>query len=574
MKGFGIEKMAALAGVMISGGFLVAIMGGPLLAAAQSGQDELNDVVNQNRTISIETTEDMASAATYVWDRAHGCSQVRPKYQTDQGYPGLAGTTYTKYPPCVDSVQAESTTGATGILGAYSLSDLPGSNFADGLFERLDGGQDMEAFHGRMYFQVEDSIELTTFKDNYANVPGDYDFYVVAITEDQSYREFTSGCSQELANPSEGTRGFLLAFDSDAGADPGERLAYMGNGRPVDGDEVDEEVGNRWLVSNDPYCNEKAIVRAYLSHGQIREYYNGNGDHAEARLCEGDRGYIQVNKNQPTEFGEAPSEYDSRGAVGLVFGSAYFPFIQITHTEGADCFNNNVQEPGSTADDPNELDSPDGSWDSEVNHRGKELHIEASSETPGKPTRIDIDHESESPSPNRGCVIRIEDTHTDEVGIVNWTANTGDDSHADSATPIFMDSGLPPELDDGYTKGYSLPDGPMEIYEELTFDGRQLEDPYGGSLLVDGDDGGHIMALWRDLLCADVQNGESDTHGQWIMCGGNQENYGGSPQKWTCYNGDKLKERWYPREKPEKDCDAIGQSAPERVNGWDMEPEC
>lgn len=585
LKGFGIEKVAALAGVLIGGGFLAAIMLGPLMAAAESGQDELGNTLNQNRTLNIEKEETMASAAHYVRDRAYGCDGVRNKYGTEEGYSGLAGTPYTKYPPCVDSIEASNIGFFQGLAGGYSLSDLPGSDHAGTLFDRLDGGQDMEARHGRIYFTIQEPIELTTYQSNYDDTESDYDFHLITISEETPYRNLISSCSSELVDASDGTQGFMLTFDGTRDADAGDRIQLVGSSKgTIDDSDVQDEIGNRWLVGSDPYCHEKAIVDPYLDHGQILEYYNGNEGYVEAKLCPGDRGYIQVNKNQPGNFGEADSEIEEKGAVGAVYGSSIFPYIQMTHTVD-DCDNDDGDGPGDDAYDAGDPTLPrPGDW-GDVNQKGQQLHIVGNSETPGKVERIDIDNNA--PGDLAGCQIMIEDEASGQVGIVNWSSSNSD---PDKATPIFFDAALPPEYEDD-SLGHNLDekDGPRTIYENLRFDGDEMDyeldsNPSGhlGSYITTDD--GHVRTLWRDMLCIEDNSGygsggPDDDRGKWVMCtpsvdGGTYSgvNYP-SPGGWSCVDGSSqtgLDTGWYPTAAMHKEsCDNnYGPDDPHYMNGW------
>lgn len=579
MKGMGIEKITALVGVMIAGGFMVAIFAGPMLAAAQSGQSELNNVVNQNRTIAIETASELADASHYVWDRAHGCDKVRQRYGSSGGYPGLADTPYTKYPPCVDSIRASEQGGVfQSIAGATSAYDdgLIG-DAAGALYDRLDGGTDMEAKHGRIYFTIQEEIELTSFEKGYDNVNApNYDFFTLAVSEEKSYldRVEESNCEDRLADPSEGTEGFLLAFDEDSGADAGNRVATIdnnGQGKTVEG--IEDEKDNKWLVSAYPYCKEKLFIQAYLSHGAIREHFNGNAGRVEAKLCPGDRGYIQVNKNVPKNFEEANAPSEERGVVGLALGESYHPFIQITHTTDESCNNPDADNPSPTdrVSDITSLESPSSGW-GDVNWRGKQLEIHASADNPSQPTRIDIDDDSDI-GDLKGCQIKIVDDSSGEVGVVNFTAS----QDKDEVTPIFRTGGLPPRHEeDSKDDGSNLDDNSNAetIYEDLVFDGRSIPRPdtnpdrHLGAIMT-GENGNSRMVLWRDMLCIDASVDTSQKNGEWVMCGGSDNHhFPASPDHWTCIDGKddgSYNDGWYPQEQPRNECDG---NVPNRINGW------
>jgi hypothetical protein len=567
MKGFGIEKMAALFGVLIAGAFMIGIVAGPMMAAAESGQDDLNNMLNQNRTVTIEHRNNLADAANYVWDRAHGCEKVRNMYDND-GYPGLAGTPYTRYPPCVDSTRvSEMAAAGIAIDGIASAAGFEG--IGDHVSDVLQGGQDMEGRYGRIYFQVENEIELGTFR-NYGTPEAEPMFYALAPTKDTTYHDLVdvSNCGDRLVDMSEGTEGFLVAFNGNTGADGEDRVTGIGSQTTfVDDNEVQDEIGNRWLVSSSPYCKEKVVVQAYLSHGQIREYFNGNSRRQGIKLCPGDRGYIQVTKNVPSNFGEADSPLDDRGAAGAVWKNSYHPFIQITHIEEDAC--GSADSPGgSDVDDSFDLPQPD-SW-SGIPTRGKQLEIEANLDSPNSPTEFTLDNSANGDL--KGCQIKITETGSGETAYVNWT--TGGKN---KVTPFFRRSTLP---DPQYgAKDDDLDDDDHdqveELYGKIELSGRQI--PNDLDILVDQQNGnGDRLELWRDLLCIDANTlSGTDKNGEWVMCGGDGD-YGfpASPDHWRCVNPsnhDEIESGWYPQEEPWNECSG---NTPNRLRGYTDNYDC
>ncbi len=333
----------------------MAVVGGPMLGQIEDGFNVLGDMTTST-TLNVSTHEKFSDAAMYVYHRASndGCNdpeedsnakkptvpaQIDPDIDLsgdggtgEAGYPGLQGTFLGQEPPCIATDDAT--------------------------------GADMEGKASRVQFVIDQTrgspLQLdvggsTWIEDNLkgARQKGLYEATAEECSQDIMGEAVDAGTAGLILGGGAGSAGGLLGgvaggviggtvgFATGAGAEAIAGAKYVGVGSDYiiyfRGGAEDSR-SNIWLGNADSsnfndriycYALTDSLANMDLSWGDANlqrspldaTFEDEFGSSGYVRLCPGDRGYIQMNKETPRNDGEA----------GEKWGSAYnFPFIQVT----------------------------------------------------------------------------------------------------------------------------------------------------------------------------------------------------------------------------------------------------
>ncbi|MFB6204827.1 MAG: hypothetical protein ABEJ75_04225 [Candidatus Nanohaloarchaea archaeon] len=350
----GVGTILALTlGLLVASVTLSAITTGAIGDLMDMGFGRIQN--NTDFTIDIEGGEKgaktLSAAAKYVYQRASndGCGKngLVAQENNEDGYPALSGTYLGRYPECVGA-------SSTVIRGK-----------GKGAVQEL--GKDMEGIYSRVKFEV------TGNKPVVINTAGDLwlENHLRGAAKGSFYDRTLESCGQSAikagitAGTTVGTTAGIacasvggvvipgigvigggacgaaagtLAFVSALAGDAIAGARFVGSGKNYnvffEGGDVDdralwfyEDANRDFSESLYCYAATEAIMNAdptklQFTTSPIDAAYQNQGSRQQIVLCPGDEGYIQVNKGEPHNSGEAGEKFR---------GFAYkYPFIQIT----------------------------------------------------------------------------------------------------------------------------------------------------------------------------------------------------------------------------------------------------
>lgn len=385
-----IAGYALVVGVAFIGATLVT---GPLQSAMENILDDVNSFQSQGTDLEVEDHYDLAGGAKLTMDRALECDRVARKY------PDLRGTKIGQKPKCSRSPLPAPP--ATDNLPEVPEGDLSGA---------VEGtGDDVEGIDGRLTFNITKSggivlrsidVQTQTEQDigaplnggGYGTERGGAYFEIDGVSKKPYEDTVVSSCE---------TRAGYETPSSDSSTDypaASNKFSYIVTFKNAPDDVTDRfEFGKSSgdlteLSDPGPYCG--GVVDNQLDDKLSR-----------VKLCQGDQGYIQVNKGEPTNNARREDPQ----------GKKTFGYIQITDpVEECDLdrdiepFKDQDRHGGSTADDTlrvqmNVQDYPGLAGDSE-------------SQDQNDPKSFDLLDSSESPNVNP---IPITTTTPDKVTVNN-----------------------------------------------------------------------------------------------------------------------------------------------------------
>ncbi len=307
---------------------------GPVQGALNQLGGEIEDKFgNRSPVAQVSEESQLAGLAKVTMDRAAECEAV----ESHKPYSDLSGTSLGSNPRCrvlpIDTLErfGENTNAASPVTGE-------------------GGGDDVEGRNGRIRINFTDDMVLSSEETYGASKPGDpindwqngpAKFSIVGVVNDGFYRAVDGS----HANPRKPDH---LTSRANAGPNQQPEYSYVvtfagGNARnryetKVDHKELQE------IAQNAPgiYSNVgKAVLPVFAVLIPDREYgysavaYLDNNDNVEGstkvKFCDGDKGYIQVNKLNPTDQSKEEDTEDSGLGRTPLFG-----YIQITE-KAEDC---------------------------------------------------------------------------------------------------------------------------------------------------------------------------------------------------------------------------------------------
>jgi hypothetical protein len=318
------------------------VVTGTLQSAMEDILNDVNSFQSQGTDLEVEDHYDLAGGAKLTMDRALECDRV-----VRENYPDLGGTKIGQKPEC-------------------SRSPLPAPPVNDNIPELAEGdlsgaaegtGDDVEGVDGRLKFNITKSggivlrstdVQTQTEQEIGAPLNGEGygterygSYFGIDGVSKKSYEDIVeSSCDTRAGyeTPS--------SDDSTGRPETDEEFTYIVTFKNAPDDVTDrfdfgDGFGDAWegdlaeLSDQGPYCG--GVVDDQLDDRLSR-----------VKLCQGDQGYIQVNKGEPTNNARREDPQ----------GKKTFGYIQITDPveecnleRDVEPFNQQVNHGGSTAND-------------------------------------------------------------------------------------------------------------------------------------------------------------------------------------------------------------------------------
>ncbi len=305
-SGMGIGTVLGLVlGILVLFTLFTGIVSGGLGDSIREGMGLLGD--KTDFTVEVRDKQTLSNISKYVYDRASndGCASLEDggavaKQNENGGYPGLEGTYLTRYPKC----RALSSSPAAGIGGALQ-----------------EQGMDSEGIFSRVMFKIpdEDDVEPITL---YSHVHPEADSYLekqLLVASKESLENAVSSCST-VTQRYVGTGDYYLVFFN--GEDVSSRSSVW----------VRDPGG---ALENRIYCNDNINIKPrkldnFMQKSPVGDVFLNNDEYKSTiKLCPGDKGYVQMNKDKPLHEGEA--------GENLGGNANSYPFIQITSVTQESC---------------------------------------------------------------------------------------------------------------------------------------------------------------------------------------------------------------------------------------------
>lgn len=493
----GILVLALAVGMIATGGtFFNSIAEGLGLVDKQVGSQ-----------ITVKDKETLSDAAKYAYDRASndGCKKggAVDQQNAQEGYPGLKDTYLGQKPPCA------------GLEG--------GPTFEDKNLAGYDTGNDMEGVFSRVEFKISEDREGPIILTQNGKWLEDN---LIAASDEGFYQRISNKCDPNAVKSFTNKVGsFMYGFINPAKVIEAD---YIGTGSKfIVYFENPEDVNKRASfrledrLQDTVYCSgwgqsvaftsfeigDSPVIRAVEDTGEL-----------EVRLCPGDEGYIQVNKGDPNNDGEAGEEFTG--------DTEKFAYIQIKRVKQESC----------------------GDVESKVPYNGlqsgERIKIASDAPSPGQ------EGNGES-YPNVKTFKLLKNANTAEDGI----AYTGSGKcqieiteldHTSPSSPTGFASykvGTKIDAKDGdFSKNSIGPSRKLadsifteiteyyDLFDKLKLDGEKIT-PHDkvGSLRVSHKGGFGYNELYGDLLCA---NPDNSGNAEWHIC--SEEMEGRTVGKWIC----------------------------------------
>lgn len=256
-------------------------------------------------------------------DRKGGEDAWNPRGINDQnGYPGLSHTYLGQNPPCYG---AEGSPLRAGDGGGASV------------------GNDMEGIYSREYFEIQKDFTLYGGgKPRDIDRPRAMDTWIERnlLGPGQGSRDqFLSECKN--AEQYGTGRQYVIFYPdgvSNSRAGPWIRDTGGGTGTPV--------MGGIYCKESDSNGYDTNQIHPIYGERQGSALGEGGDEKVYMTFCEGDKGYMFVNKGKPQNDGEANARsLDTviAGETGTFQNNAKFPTIVITETSKSDCMQGSTE---------------------------------------------------------------------------------------------------------------------------------------------------------------------------------------------------------------------------------------
>jgi hypothetical protein len=348
MKGLATKAAVQTVLVTLVGGVIALAVAGPVLGNIEEGFGILGEMTADSSGINVSDKATFSQASLYVYQRASndGCFDpdsnsgsyksptvpeqidgdlTPPEGINREGYPALQDTFLTSEPSCIATDDPE--------------------------------GNDMEGTYSRVNFVIDETrngpIVLgqgNTWIDDRIRGARDVGFYEATQEEcSQNVMETainTGAAGVVIGGQSSGLLGASVlggaGFVAGAGASLVKDARFVGVGRDYIvffRDDVDNDRTDAWLTDSDKITDDRIYCYAFTEQVSNADFQDAellespldsateDFSNTNVRLCPGDRGYIQMNKQKPHNDGEAGEDWG---------GNAHnFPFIQVTHSGGS-----------------------------------------------------------------------------------------------------------------------------------------------------------------------------------------------------------------------------------------------
>lgn len=491
---------------------------GSVGAAIQQGFDQING--QTSFTTEVDNPETFSDLAMFVRDRAVSCEEVSSRNDGEilesdprdslSGYPGLSGTRLGQNPECIggDATVLRS----KGPLDAGTpdiIEDKP-DNFMPGIYSREK-------------FEITEDI---AFEDNRRPVSDDEDSYdkndywlenrIAAV----SGKPFETQV-QDTNQYSESGSNYVIFFEDSEVAEKRTNQLLS---------EWEDENGDK-IYSDRVWAREDGQEGLWSSGGNdALEYirYHPTG----LTLCEGDKGYIQMNLGNPLNDGLPESE------------QYQFPRIVITDTEQESCGDVNLGREDMIPEDA-VTKGQVLSITTRTGLRRDYPYFYCTTMGPGCPSEHvfnlhDVKEEGYERDPTWGGSLEINPNRdTCHIGLLDTNS-----ASSDAVGNVAVAQGYLLEKD---TEGFPGEDNPfvvnMDLESRILTDAEDMYSSYVQTGLDKRETsvttpilysytGEPRLELYGDLVCA-----EDDGWSSWTMCDDDGKTVQGGGKEWTC-NGE------------------------------------
>jgi hypothetical protein len=330
---FSINKaLELILGVMALSFVTLALVGGPINDFLNQAEDQIEEETSSSPTVQIDSPAELAGIAKLSMDRAAECTSV-----SAHPYPDLEDTKIGRNPNC-----------QLGLPGENIIRDKSGGG---GLLsaQPLGPGNDMEGVDSRIRFNITQDMTLRTDKEYGSPVDSDGAWWnsgegVFTLTgvSDKKYSDTITQDCNTIAEPNIRTSRYV-------GATYGYILTL-----PIESSGRYISSGSHKLITNDVgykrtggvYCS---ILRDTQRSAAMELHlipYSSKPGFTKVKLCDGDKGYVQVNKKKPYKTAETEDTGENLG------GTPLFGYIQITESSGSCRVNDPIRPYEEDADDP------------------------------------------------------------------------------------------------------------------------------------------------------------------------------------------------------------------------------
>jgi hypothetical protein len=357
-KGLAIDTAYELVLVILVGGIVAVALGGPIMDQMEQGFGLLGEMNTGGNRINVSNRATLSQATLYVYQRASndGCfdpdsssssydsptvpeqvdGDLTPPEGIDEaGYPALQDTYLTSEPPCTATQDPE----GRDMEGTYSrVNFVIDETRSDPIV--VGGGNEWmdDKAQGAVRGSIYDRTKAQCSKDVLdAAVNGGATGMVIGATASGGNPIITLGTT---------TLGMAGATISEAAS-----AGYIGtnnNFLVYFPESISDTRSDSWLSDADEqdfseriYCygldSNIDLKGGSLVSSPLDQTYNHDfGNDVIIKLCPGDRGYIQMNKQSPQNKGEAGEDW----------GSAHnFLFMEVTSTKTDSCGGPSVATP-------------------------------------------------------------------------------------------------------------------------------------------------------------------------------------------------------------------------------------
>ncbi len=345
---FSINRaLELIIGVMTLGFVTLVVVGGPVDEFLNQVEEEVDERTTSNPRVEIDSRSELAGIAKLSMDRAAECDSVRAHQ-----YPDLSETRLGSNPNCRLGLPGE------GITRDYTRPTNP-----------TGPGDDVEGIDSRIRFNITQDMTLRT--DRRYGSPVDADgtwfedsgvggtdgsqgkFSVTGVSDMEFSETITQTCNALVEQGVEGSKYSSSRFEGTGLLDDASAATY---GYIVT---FSTDSANRYQTSgkhnlipetpqygktNGAYCmtaltgtTSSSLLGVFAntgSHSAVMglQKINAPGDpdgHTKVKLCEGDKGYVQVNKRRPFKTAEAEDTGENIRITSL------FGYIQVTESSGS-----------------------------------------------------------------------------------------------------------------------------------------------------------------------------------------------------------------------------------------------
>jgi hypothetical protein len=323
---FSINRaLKLIIGVMTLGFVTLVVVGGPVDEFLNQVEEEVDERATSNPRVEIDSRSELAGIAKLSMDRAAECDSVRAHQ-----YPDLSGTRIGSNPNCRLGLPGE------GITRDYTRPADP-----------TGPGDDVEGVDSRIRFKITQDMTLRTDREygTPVDAPGTWfassqtdstqgKFTLTGVSDKKyseiitqncnaGFEEFT-GTKYRSSRKDGATYGYILTFSTDSSS----RHVSSGSHEPITDTPPYQNTGGVYCTALGEVLDGSGSKSAAMHLHRISQAESTSG-RTKVKLCDGDKGYVQVNKKKPYKTAETEDTGENAGLTPK------FGYVQITESSGS-----------------------------------------------------------------------------------------------------------------------------------------------------------------------------------------------------------------------------------------------